>query len=212
MITKTKSKPNLSLLLRRTAKRLGKSEAEILSQVKKVATTVSNQISFGYFDKEDIEQEGLIIGISALSLYDFERPLENFLYTSIKNRILNLQRKLLTRTDPPCLLCHQVINGHSGHADGKTCESYRKWYKLNFTKRSLMEPMELEERPVVGQDTVGDSAELKDILVRIDTVLPIELRSTYLRMRAGENVSADLKEKVESFVREFLYKESDDEA
>ena len=194
-------------LLRKTAKRLGKTQEEVLDEIKTVCRSISTQINFGYYDKEDIEQEGIILGITVLGDYDFERPLANFIYTHVRNRILNLQRKLLTRTDPPCLLCHQSISGHSGHTDGKMCDSYKKWHKLNFTKRSLMEPMELEEG--IAKDTVSDLSETKDLITKIDSLLPIYLRASYLRMRAGENVPENIKEQVEDFVRELIYQEED---
>lgn len=202
---KVKTKPNLSFLLRRTAKRLGKTEGEVLTEIEIVCGTISNQISFGYYDKEDIKQEGVILGIAALIDYDFERPLSNFIFTHVRNRILNLQRKLLTRTDPPCLLCHQVVNGHSGHADGKTCESYKKWHKINSTKYSLMQPTNIGDKvDIEFDDDVVDEVEKNDLLSRIDTLLPVELRCTYLRMRANEPVALDLRHKVEIFIKELI--------
>lgn len=202
-MNKNKSELDLSLLLRDTANSLGKPESFVLEEIQRVCSIISSSIHFGYFDKEDIEQEGMVLGLTALALYDSSRPLANFLYTHIHNRILNLQRKLLTRTDPPCTLCHQVVLGHSGHADGKTCESYKKWHKTNSSKRSLMEPMELEGDVNVREQDV-DPVDLNDILRRIDSLLPIELRSTYLRMRAGESVKDSEKTKVESFIKEIL--------
>jgi DNA-directed RNA polymerase specialized sigma24 family protein len=198
---------NLSQILKKTARKMGKTEQEILDEIDRICLLVANQIHFAYYDIEDIRQEGLILGLEVLSQYDFKRPLPNLLYTHIRNRILNIKRRVVTRTDPPCTSCHQSVDGHSEHDDGRYCTKYKNWYNINFGKRSIAQPMELEEKPLAGDDIVGDSVEVKDLLEQIDKTLPVEMRETYLRMRAGEEVEQSLQDQVENFIKELLYAE-----
>jgi len=75
-----------------------------------VMTTVLNQLCgafrFGYYDMEDMRQEGYIYGMEALSDYKAElSSLSTFLHNHIRNRFINMQRNKLERRTPPCLVC-----------------------------------------------------------------------------------------------------------
>lgn len=196
--------PNLDSVLKKTAKRMGVGEQVVLDEVARVAGIVAQQINFSYYDVEDIKQEGIILGLEALSKYDFTRPLGGFLYIDIRNRILNLKRKIVTRTDPPCLSCHESVDGKTKHSDGRYCGKYKSWKHINSSKRGLAEPQELDTGSLSCPSDMEGDIEISDFLKRIDAILPIELRSTYLKMRAGEEVDPDKKEKVESFVKELM--------
>lgn len=195
---------NLDSVLKRTAKKMGVEENVVLEEISRVAGIVAQQINFAYYDVEDIKQEGIVLGLEALAKYDFTRPLGGFLYIDIRNRILNLKRKVVTRTDPPCLSCHESIDGKTKHSDGRYCGKYKSWKHINSSKRGLAEPQELDTGSLSCPVDMEGDIEIADFLKRIDTVLPIELRSTYLKMRAGESVDENKQRQVEDLVKELM--------
>ena len=67
-------------------------EEEVIETIQKVVRRVSYNFKFAFYDVEDIEQEAFIIGMEALDRYDEKRPLENFLFVHIKNRLKNFNR------------------------------------------------------------------------------------------------------------------------
>jgi DNA-directed RNA polymerase specialized sigma24 family protein len=168
------------------------------------------------FDLEDIKQEARLFALEALPRYDPRpgpdgkptRPLENFVCRHVKNRLLNMRRNLLRRADPPCSICHRAQGGSTEHPDGQICKKYAAWKKRNDAKASLMSPSFLDTAvPLPDRGSrrpVEDETELKEMLELIDRKLDIELRGTYLQMRAGRPVSQSRRKAVVEAVREIL--------
>lgn len=195
--------PNIQENLTKVASQLNQTEQDVLGTIDGVINLLAPGFVFGYFDIEDIKQEARIDALKALAKYDSSRPLENFLYTHVKNRLINLKRDRFHRNDPPCMVCHQK-EGPTEHPDGKICQKYKVWKKRNSTKSNLMKPVDIEkvEEPIERGAT--EQVELNELLQRIDDKLPIELRSAYLQMRAGLPVSKDRRKAVEDCVRSIM--------
>ena len=70
----------------------GMSSDEVTSIILKVTQKLAPKYIFASYDVEDIEQEAFIIVLDALSRYDSDKTLENFLYTHINNRLKNFKR------------------------------------------------------------------------------------------------------------------------
>ena len=64
------------------------SEQEVVDMITKVSERLSNKFTFAFYTTEDIRQEAFIIGMEALERYDESKPLENFLFVHMANRIL----------------------------------------------------------------------------------------------------------------------------
>src|SRR5262245_57832295 len=120
----------------------GKTEAEVLAAIDKAVNTLAPTYVFGPYDIDDIKQEGRrhAIEVLAKGVYDPTRPLENFLYTHIKNRLINLKRDKLRRNDAPCRRCH---DGDPCGGPGSYCATYREWLARNNAKANLMRPLDL---------------------------------------------------------------------
>src|SRR5688500_13353992 len=120
------------------------SEAQVLEAIEKTVRLVAASFRFGYFDVDDMRQQARLFALQALDKYDESRPLENFLYTHIKNRLINFKRDKYKRNDPPCQVCHGTIPGEStGHEDGALCARYRAWRKRNLSKQNIMNPLDI---------------------------------------------------------------------
>ena len=68
-------------------------ESEVILALTKAINLLAPSFTFGYYDIEDIKQEAYIFGLESLARYDRSRPIENFLYSHIKNRLINLMER-----------------------------------------------------------------------------------------------------------------------
>ena len=180
-------------------------EQEVLAAMDKAIALLATTFMFGYYDSDDIRQEAYIFGLEALPRYDPSRPLENFLYTHIKNRLINFKRDKYHRTDPPCKICAE----HGKHPDGSTCQKYLAWKRRNASKQNLMRPQDIQtaddtDRSMKVNQSVVEDANIAECLELIDKNLDVELRSTYIRMKYGESVPKSKRLKVENAIKEIL--------
>src|SRR5947208_703774 len=90
-----------------------KTEAQVVEAIEKAVGMLAPSFAFGIYDVEDIRQEARIFAIEALPRYDGVRPLENFLYSHVKNRLINLRRDKFRRADAPCKACHSSYTSGS---------------------------------------------------------------------------------------------------
>lgn len=182
-------------------------EEQVMTAMNKAVALLAQTFSFGYFDSDDIRQEAYIFGLEALSRYDPSRPLENFLYSHIKNRLINFKRDKYHRTDPPCKICAE----HGKHPDGSVCTKYAAWKKRNSSKQNLMRPLDIQnlsdenEKSVRHSHNIIDEATLTEARDLIDKNLSVELRSIYLRIKAGESVPKAKRVKLEIALRDLIY-------
>lgn len=193
----------------------GMTEAQVLADIEKVIHEFADSYTFGYYELEDIQQEARMEAIKALPKYDPmdkdgkpTRPLANFLFAHVKNRILNLRRNKYKRTDPPCNLCHN--NRQAEHTDGKICRKYIVWKKRNSTKANLTRPLTLDgiseegEPSIAVDDKVPNSANINELRELINEKLDPAIRLDYLRILAKEKIPKTRREQVEAAIREII--------
>lgn len=65
-----------------------------------VAERLAPKFIFAYWNLEDITQEAILMGMDALSRWDGNRPLENFIHIHIRNRLNTLRRDKYYRAEP----------------------------------------------------------------------------------------------------------------
>lgn len=178
-----------------------KTEQEVVDIIYKVVNTLANKFKFGYLSAEDIRQEGARFAIEALNgtAYDPARPLENFLYVHVRNRLINYKRDHYSRSEPPCQ-----------SDDDASRKRLDDWAKRNAAKQSLMRPLDVS---LVNEDVceadgmVVEDAALSEIHDLIDKDLPAELRSDYLRMLSGFSIPKVRKDRVREAIIS-IWKES----
>lgn len=151
---------------------------------------IENQIGhyrvYGY-DREDLKQEAFIICAEALSKWDSERPLENFLSVHLSFRLKTLIRDLY-----------------------KTQGRFAETTKLMMTAISLDSVDWDTEQSLISEDRVSEQTELLDIIKKIDEYLPISLRRDYLKMKAGVKVNRGRVKKLKNFILSLLSELSGD--
>ena len=74
-------------------------EKEVISIITKVCKKLAPKYVFASYEVEDIEQEAFMMGVEGLHRYDTDKPLENFMYTHINNRLKNFKRDNYYRFD-----------------------------------------------------------------------------------------------------------------
>lgn len=176
---------------------------EVIAIIDKIVSILGQGFSFGYFDINDIRQEARIFGLEAMARYDNKRPLENFLYSHIKNRLINFKRDKFHRSDPPCKICHE----EGDHGNGEYCDKYKAWKKRNSSKQNLMRPCDItsvSDKSIERDSDIINDVATQEMLELIDEKLPVELRQVYLQLRSGVSISKAKKKQLEIYIKDIL--------
>ena len=202
----------------------GYTEQGVLDIIDNVVNRLAPAYKFGYYDVEDIKQEGRILAIEVLEkgVYDPTRPLEAFLYSHLKKRYSNLKRDKFSRLKTPCPSCpffdpknkvSQCGNQCAAFCDKMECSKWAQWVNRNATKRNLVEPLDIGnvddegESNMADADMVEDTVELKELIEIINQKLDVRLRGDYLRMKSGvkipKNRMIKVKEAILAIVEEY---------
>jgi len=67
-------------------------EEEFLRVLDNISKRLGHKFKFGYHDFDDMKQQASIFALEGLEKYDNSRPLENFLWTHVRNRLFNYKR------------------------------------------------------------------------------------------------------------------------
>lgn len=178
----------------------GMTEKQVMEDIEFVVDVVAKKsFIFGCYDIEDIRQECRMFGVKLMNDggYDPARPLRNYLYRHIRNRLLNLLRDEFFRNEPPCKSC---AAGTACGPDGP-CRRHIDWLKRNRAKASVSSPHSLGS---MGAEKGGEAAaegawdlahsreaspreEAAELEARrkIDLHLPPYMRGILLRLRDG---------------------------
>jgi hypothetical protein len=190
-------------------------ENEFLNIVDIIAKKLAYKFKFGYHDFEDMKQQISIFALEGLKNYDHKRPLENFLWTHVRNRLFNYKRDNYQRPDKPCLSCplynkeNLSCNKYSNKND---CELYSSWNSRNSAKKNLMHLTTIDEIKDYSNVFSSNDSELlnnisiKEIFNILDNELTGDDRVVYLKIKSGSKVSkADmdkLKIKLQQLIKD----------
>ncbi len=176
-------------------------EKEVLKVIEKIANKLAVQFKFGYYDKDDIKQEIYIIAMEGLSRYDDSRPLENFLFIHIRNRLIIFKRDNYIRKGNICKFCD--------NKDPECEHCYKRAIKRN-TKQCLMEPLDISninhdnEPNMWDANDIVNTLSINETLDTIDRNLSVNYRGDYLKMRAGIYISKARRVEIENEVKRIL--------
>jgi hypothetical protein len=188
------------------------SEAEFLEVLDNISRRLGNKFKFGYHTFEDMKQQAAIFAIEGLKRYDSSRPLENFLWTHVRNRLFNYKRDHYQRPDIPCNTC-PFFDKHckksqsmcTEFSNRNDCELYDTWYIRNNAKKNIMKPVDIENTPshskCLDVEDIVDNAEVLNI---IDIKMPTQYRDLYLKLRHGDKITKNDQKKVISIIQTIL--------
>lgn len=190
----------------------GYTEEEVVKIIDKALKGFCHKFRFGYFEHDDIYQEGFIIAMDVLEKYNGKDPLENFLRVHIRNRLINFKHNKYSRHEPPCTSCpfydpdKKLSNNQcSEFIDKEDCDRWASWVKRNSAKENLMRPMGIDavsEEESLITDELFNKANFAEIRRQIDRNLDSELRADFLRMLEGIYIPNERKNRVKDAIKE----------
>jgi hypothetical protein len=174
----------------------GQTEDEVVRIMTKVASGLGYKFQFGYHSIEDMKQMGIQFAIEALDKYDETRPLENFLWIHVFNRLYNEKRNKYSRPNTPCYQCPlyntKLESQCENFADRMECNLYNGWFTRNESKKNLMSTLELDNVNDEYEENMrleDEDHESKELIGLIDSNVSIEFRQDWLRLRDNLKLS-----------------------
>lgn len=201
--------------MKKTKKTKTVDENELLKVIDIITKKLAYKFKFGYHDIEDMKQQISVFALEGLKNYDHKRPLENFLWTHVRNRLFNYKRDNYQRPDKPCYSCPLFDKKNSSctkFANKNDCELYYSWSERNENKKNLMHLTTIEEvkdyaNAFFDKNTLIEHTEIIKIL---DEKLSGEYRSIYLKLKGGSKINKSDRDKLYSKVQEILCQKNED--
>jgi hypothetical protein len=186
----------------------GVSQEEFLLALDNITRRLASKFRFAYHSVEDMKQQAAIFALEGLKNYDSTRPLENFLWTHVRNRLFNYKRNNYQRPDNPCTNCpffdkhlQQSQNQCSKFVNKLDCELYAPWAKRNEAKKNIIQPNSMDNSTHLSPSTSYDSIiENKEIIKFLDANIGPEFRESYLKLKNGIKVSKSDIKKLQTYI------------
>lgn len=195
----------------------GVSESEFLTVLDNISKRLGHKFKFGYHDFDDMKQQAAIFAIEGLEKYDNSRPLENFLWTHVRNRLFNYKRNNYQRPDKPCLTCpfydkllKNSTSGCSQFSNKDDCELYSGWLARNNTKKNIMVPQHIDNTSeAVRNNHLSNNPlliqENKEIITFLDSkIVKPEYREIYLKLKNGTKINKPSLDKLKDHISELM--------
>ncbi len=190
----------------------GLTEEEVLDVIASTVSYLAPSFKFGYYDIDDMKQEGAIFCFDALPSFNFEKSsqtnvkdaLLTFLKTHVRWRFLNMRRKYLIRLEPPSCNCELCKTDSHNRLD---CKKYSSWVRRNVSKKSLMEPFDVDSVHNTEASTTSDvtiQIFSSDIIKILNREIPANIRADYRRFLEGVSLTKNKKDKLFEKIREIL--------
>lgn len=187
-------------------------EEEFLKVLDNISKRLVNKFRFGYHDLDDMKQQAAIFAIEGLEKYDNKRPLENFLWTHVRNRLFNYKRNNYQRPDKPCLTCPLYdklyrcsTNQCSKYKNKHDCELYAAWASRNEAKKNIMQPVYIEtETPNHPSNNFITELQNQEIINFLDANIEVNHRETYLKLKHGDKIPKQQLIKLQEHIRSLI--------
>lgn len=174
-------------------------ENEFLKIVDIISKKLAYKFKFGYHDFEDMKQQISIFALEGLKNYDHKRPLENFLWTHVRNRLFNYKRDNYQRPDKPCLTCplydpqlKQSSSYCTKYSNKEDCDLFNSWLTRNSVKKNLMHLTtidEIKDYSNIFSSLLDDETSNNEIIQLIEKHISGDDRIIYLKVKSGSKVS-----------------------
>jgi len=174
------------------------SNPEVYATVDKVCQALCHKFSFGNFDPDDIYQESFLICVEKLlPKYDGDRPLENFLKVSLKNRLINFKREKTLYYKFTCSECNNSDDN---------CEYCAKYRLLYAAKKNLDSPVNIDEikDEQLHYEHIEEECNMAEFYSLINRNLPLNMREDYLKMMSDVYVSKPRREEIIGRIKDIL--------
>jgi hypothetical protein len=194
-------------------------EQQFLNALDNISKRLGNKFKFGYHSYEDMKQQAAIFALEGLEKYDSSRPLENFLWTHVRNRLFNFKRDNYQRPDLPCANCplYDKLGKNSSsnclkYTDKTECELYNNWLVRNTNKKNIMKLYGSENLHEIHkhENDINHNISNQQIFDIIETHIPSQHRELYLKYRYGDKLSKTNQNKIVKIIKQILKDHIDD--
>ena len=184
-------------------------EERLLNTIDRAISNLARTYKFGYYDIEDMMQEGRIFALEAVPLYDPSRncSLEQFLRVHVRNKFINLRRDKMERKEPPCKNCvhmHDDLDSCSIHSDQTECDRWSGWIKRNIAKKTLVETYENDKTLCDSHHDISSGMMCKELLELMEKEFPLSLKSDYRRYLEDVPLPKQRKIRIEEEIRSIV--------
>jgi len=182
------------------------SEEDFLNTLNIITKKLVYKFKFGYHDIDDMKQQAAIFALEGLKKYDYSRPLENFLWTHVRNRLFNYKRDHYQRPDKPCLTC-PLYRPNTGSSDCMqfndklNCYAYKSWYSRNNNKKNIMTPQYIENNDPEHMYNFVNNISNQEIIDYLEDNLPTKYREIYLKLKYGTKISKNERIKLQNYIK-----------
>lgn len=190
------------------------SEEEFLRVLDNISKRLANKFKFAYHSFEDMKQQAAIFALEGLERYDNSRPLENFLWTHVRNRLFNYKRNNYQRPDKPCLtceffdkLCKKSQSQCLKYDDKYGCQLYAAWAKRNENKKNIIQPSYIEDNSIFTENNNAiENIQDQEIINFLDLNIEAEYREAYLKLKHGVKIPKSQLLKLQNYISKLLEK------
>lgn len=191
-------------------------EEDFLQALDNISKKLIYKFKFGYHEIEDMKQQAAIFALEGLESYDPGRPLENFLWTHVRNRLFNFKRDNYYRPENVCIgcpffdpKCQKSENQCSQYTNKNDCSIYAHWIDRNTTKKNLMQPADIDNSDYKSANSFLDHISNSEIIKIIEDNIHTKYRETYLKVKGGVKVSKNdmvaLQKHIQSILADHNY-------
>jgi DNA-directed RNA polymerase specialized sigma24 family protein len=188
------------------------SNEEFIRVLDNISKRLGHKFRFGYHDFEDMKQQAAIFALEGLEKYDNTKPLENFLWTHVRNRLFNYKRNNYQRPDKPCLNCpffdksYKCSNNQCSEFTNKSdCGLYAAWASRNEAKKNIMQPSYIEHDLLQKKhDDLSSDIQNKEIIDYLDSEVSLEHRENYLKLKHGDKIPKQQLLKLQKYIAELM--------
>lgn len=212
--TKKKTSPARTKSKKKQALPNGVTEEEFLTVLDNISKRLGHKFRFGYHDFDDMKQQAAIFAMEGLEKYDSNRPLENFLWTHVRNRLFNYKRNNYQRPDKPCLTCplydklYKDSDNQCLKYKNKTdCELYSSWANRNDAKKNIMQPTHIEpeyHHSSLESDDFTSIIHNQEIIKYLDENIHQEFRESYLKLKHGSKIPKQQLNKLQKHIFQLM--------
>ena len=183
------------------------SEQEVLDVIDGIANRLCYKFKFGYHSPDDMKQQARLFAWEGLEKYDGKRPLENFLWTHVRNRLYNFKRNNYSRLEKPCDTCEFYISKKcTAFVDQEECHLYKGWLDRNNSKKNLMHSISVEFDQKEHETASLSTLFAKEVMELLDKELHVRFREDWIRLLNSLKLNKARKDKlleeIESVLKE----------
>ena len=186
-------------------------ESQVIQIINNIANRLAGKFKFGYHDLEDMKQQARLFAWEGLENYDGVRPLENFLWTHVRNRLYNFKRNNFGRPDKPCDSCpffDRDFSNSKGYGcrefdNHEECDLYLGWIKRNTSKRNIMNTAQLD-LDIKSSESIEDIIDKKHIFNTVDKEIPVQYREDWVRLVNNLKLPKVRREAITNIIMQIL--------